>query len=121
MRGLAIFYIFHGLANISVSIENILNDRLFNFLSLSVNQSFNLFGISVGLLFIITGVGIWFKKRYSLYTSILLSCLFCFYLIVQIIYLIYIKEYDVLFLVSIISFFYFVIAMYILRHKSYFQ
>lgn len=121
MRGLTIFFIFHGLANIIVSIENIISGRPVEFLSITMNQNINIVGIVLGMLFIIAGVGMEFKTRYSFYISLFLITFFCLYLLVEIVYLINLKVFGITVIVFIIFLIYALIGKYILNKKPLFN
>lgn len=121
MRILTFFLIFHGLANIIVSIENFFIGRTVEFLSITMNQNVNIVGILLGILFIIAGVGMWFKARYSFFVSLILITFFCLYLFVVMAYLINLKDFGLTLIVFIIFLMYALIGRYILSKKSYFK
>lgn len=121
MKGLSILFILQGLSFFIQSIINVIEDKNGRFITLNFDPQLYIIGIFLGLLFVLTGVGLGLRKRYAYYLSVSLCTLMSLYVFVGAVLLINQNSKGPLLVIIIILLIYLAIARYILKRKVYFD
>lgn len=121
MKGLSILFILQGLSFFIQSLVNVLEDKNGRFITLKFDPQLYIIGIFLGLLFVLTGVGIGLRKRYTYYLSVSLCSWMSLYVFVGAVLLINQNSNGPLLVIIIILLIYLAIARYILKRKVYFD
>lgn len=87
-----------------------------------VNSNYNIIGIVLGLWFIVTGIGIWYRKKYAYNSTIIVQSLLIIYVLLGLCYLLITQGFSlapvVILIIELIIFF--IVIKYTQRNKSYF-
>jgi len=86
MKILSIVMIFQGLAYTISSFNDLTIGRAFKYGINYYDSNFHLIGILIGVLLIISGVGIWKNKRKAYYLGLIIYVSLFFYSLISIIY-----------------------------------
>ena len=84
MKILSSLMIIQGIVYFIQSILGLFKGTLLKFGTVSINANYNIIGIVLGIWLIISGIGIWGKKKYAYKSTILLYSLLIIYLIISI-------------------------------------
>lgn len=126
MRGLSILITLQGLGYCRQSILGLYEGTELKFGIHLINSNYNLIGIVLGTWLIITGIGIWYRKRYAYYSAMLIYSLFVTYGMISICYLFLTQTIEAgiivpIVLITIISILFLFIIRYVKNNKLEFK
>ena len=117
MKLLSIFMVFHGLVYSVSAINNLTKQNMFKYGSQYYNANLHLIGIFIGILLIISGIGIWINKRKAYYVALILYGFLFFYGIISVAYLGFLGGFELGWVLSsfaVVTLFYF-LSRYIFK------
>lgn len=126
MKGLSILVALQGLGYCIQSILGFYEGTELKFGIHLINSNYNLVGIVLGAWLIITGIGIWYRKRYAYNSTMIVYSLLVIYCMISICYLLITQTIESgifvpIVLITIISILFLFIIRYIKKNKLEFK
>jgi hypothetical protein len=126
LRGLSILVDLHGLGYFIQSILGFYEGTELKFGVHLINSNYNIVGIVLGVWLIITGIGIWYKKRYAYNSAMVVYSLLIIYGMISICYLLITQTivsgiFVPIVLITIISILFLLFIRYVKKNKLEFK
>jgi len=120
MKVLSVLTALQGLGYVYNSIFNLSHGNMFKYVQFLMSPYYHLTGIILGLLLFITGIGMWFRKRYSYYLTIVLYSVLIINGLVGIVLMMMAKEIGPSILIIFILTLFFIIIRYKQKNRNLF-
>src|SRR6056297_1385076 len=121
MKVLSVLTALQGLGYVYNSIFNLSHSNIFKYVQFLMSPYYHLTGIILGSLLFITGIGMWFRKRYSYYLTIVLYSVLIINGLVGIVLMMMAKEIVPLILIIFILTLFFIIIRYTQKNRTLFK
>ena len=121
MKVLSVLTALQGLGYVYNSIFNLSHGNMFKYVQFLMSPYYDLTGIILGFLLVITGIGMWFRKKYSYYLTIVLYSALIVNGLVGIVLMIMAKEIGPSILIIFILALFFIIIRYTQKNRNLFE